>query len=260
MFLPYLLKEFGFSENETAVYFAISSLQKFTKASDIAKTAKIKRITCYVILQNFVKENICDFKKKNSVKYFKLNGSIIHNLKTYLENKKSKLAEEEKKFLKAIPELQTFIPSISVYEGIDEMTKMYENIIREKKDCFSFINDNDLENEMYKFLIKNFIPRRNSLKIKSFVISNKNNSSKTNISDLASEQMLISGNYDLFNGEITVYGKKVLLASFVKNELMGAIIQSESISKMLKSIFDLIWALKRKKDTKKALHINVKGF
>jgi len=245
MFLPKLLKNLGFSSNQIAIYLGLVDLKDFHKVSEIAKNANLNRTTAYAILEDFCRQGICKFEEKSQVKKFKLLGSITKNLKKYIDYKKTQIADNEKQLAKASPEFENLTPFVSFYEGIEEMKEMYLSLLKEKSNMYCFANLEEINSEMKKFLLNVFLPKRQTLKIKSNVVVSQKDFAKDknqkSILKFATNKLLIPHEVFKFQGEIIMCNNKILFASYKSNELIGLIIQSENLNKMMRAIFDMCW-------------------
>ncbi|OGJ44430.1 hypothetical protein A2307_04295 [Candidatus Peregrinibacteria bacterium RIFOXYB2_FULL_33_20] len=246
MFLANLLRDLGFSENEASMYLALLELKGFHKASEIANKANLKRTTGYCILNDLWRKDICKCKNLNNIKYFTLNASLIDNLKAHIDKQKLKAAENEQKFLKATPFLQKLSPFATFYEGIEEIKIMYEDILKEKTEISAFINLNGLDKEIAGFLTKDFLPKLTANGIKSNLICTEFINTKINkdfFANCLTKHIILPYNLFNFQGQITIYNKKISFCAFSPTELIGAIIQSQTLSAMMKSIFQLCWQI-----------------
>lgn len=122
----------GFNKKETNIFLALYKLW-IQPASVIAKYTQLERTYVYKILLKLSWEDFISNTQKNGVKYFFISDSSV--IKKFIKNKISHYQKLENEFFIIENELKQFenkyngeIPKISLYEGLDGIQNMYEDI------------------------------------------------------------------------------------------------------------------------------------
>jgi predicted transcriptional regulator len=125
-------EQLWFNKKETEIFLALYKLWN-QPASVIAKYTKLERTYVYKILLRFSQENLVSSTQKNGVKHFFISDASV--IKKFIKNKISHYQKLEDEFFVIENELKQFenkysleIPKISLYDGLDGIQNMYEDI------------------------------------------------------------------------------------------------------------------------------------
>ncbi|MEK7541394.1 MAG: helix-turn-helix domain-containing protein [Patescibacteria group bacterium] len=141
------LRELGFSEKEADVYLALAEIGSAV-ASDIAKKARIKRSTAYVILDALLERGLVNVTERRGVKLY--NSTPPEQLIQHLRSMAKRyvgLADTAKKLL---PELrasrkeQAPAPKVQLFEGAKGIRTVYEDTLASLEDIrvhAAFVHD-----------------------------------------------------------------------------------------------------------------------
>ena len=132
MEIQVILKNFGLSQKEIAVYLALIELGP-SSVRDISAKSKINRGTSYDILKSLIEIGIVSYYNKESKQYFmaeppeKLLGAI--------DQKKEDLEEVRKNLENSLPLIKTLFekqggkPSVKLYEGSKGIKQILEDVL-----------------------------------------------------------------------------------------------------------------------------------
>ncbi len=103
-----------------------------------------------------------------------------------------------------------------------------------------------VEGEMENYVFHDFVKRRTENKIHAKVIAPESETShkiKDQDKKFLRETKIVPRDSYNFESEITIYKQKIALISYKKEEMIGLIVESPSMSNTMKQIFHLTWNL-----------------
>ncbi len=145
MFLEIPLQKLGLTEKEARVYLAALELGG-SSVQDIAKKAGVKRPTTYVILET-LKEKGLIFEEKQSRRseYFAESPDI---LKKKVQEQKQAI-DESMPFLQSMYNSEKVKPKVLVYEGVENMKRLYlETLWKSKTEILFFASIKKIKEKM----------------------------------------------------------------------------------------------------------------
>jgi len=231
------LQNIGLTEKESKVYLA--NLEIGTKVvSEIAKKAKINRVTTYDILQKLVEKTLVSQFTKNKLKYFTASDpeEIITDYKNKLNNLENSLPELRR--LKG----ETKHPKIRYFEGIEGIKKIYADTLSSKTEILNFANSAEIRKHWPEY-DEEYVQKRCNKKIYLRGIApldKQGEKVRSENKKYNRDIRLIPGEQYTFSNEINIYDDKVAIISF-KDELIGTIIESPAIAKTQHAIFNMAW-------------------
>lgn len=239
MIKHYNLETFGFNEKEAHVYVTLLELGA-APMSRIVKKSGLKRTTLYDTLETL--------KKRGFVSVTKQNGRAVY-LPEDPRTIGDKLDEQQITFNKILPELLSITntfqkkPIIRFYEGIDGLKDIYTDCLKYEDQEVLAWTPEELELFDQAFLNNIFTPKRLKNKIWMRVLAQDHpfmrTHQKRDVAELRKTTIVEDSGFNL-DVEIMLYGNSsVGIISFV--DQMGLIIESKSISRTLKSIFEQQW-------------------
>jgi sugar-specific transcriptional regulator TrmB len=240
MLLHEYLEQIGLSEKEAKVYLANLELGP-TSIAQIAERAQIKRTTVYEIMKSLNAQKLASLTVKGKKKLFV--ATEPSKMKAMLE-KRTALLDDILPELKALSKTAKHRPMIQMFEGIEGLLSIYEDIIQEEKPLSSFVAFSEAKEEFSDYFDEVFIPERIKHNIFARVISPKTNAARkrqNNDKKALRELRTIDKQLYPFSIEIAIYGNKTAFISFKENELFGVIIQSNEITKTMGLVFDFFW-------------------
>ncbi len=234
------LKEFGFSENEIKAYLTLLKTGVST-ANRIAEITGMKRSTTYDTLKILMAKGVIGTHMKENKNFFECAPP-----KKLLELLKYK-QERIEKILPKLEGLQKIIPkrsTVSFFEGKKGVLTILNDVL-DTKQPFLFYGSRKSALSALSHYPENFIQKRadKGIKLKAVLAEEDHNDpiyQDIKVKKLSELKFL----KELDNSEANtfIYGNKVGIMSSGE-ELVGLIIESPSIVKQQKRIFDVLWNL-----------------
>ncbi|MDO8626720.1 MAG: helix-turn-helix domain-containing protein [Candidatus Magasanikbacteria bacterium] len=246
------LEKFGLEEKEARVYLALLELG-MEKVQAIAKRARLKRPTTYVILGQLYARNYVVKTFKNKKLYFSAERpeTLINSLK-----------EKEEALVEVLPTIKALMgsskirPKIKIYEGKGGIRQVYDEIYESSAaDFFGSIKNLSSEfSGLTEKLIK--IIRSQDNHVRDLIT---NDPQDIDFASAATgrnyESRLIPKEVDFFT-DGAVYDNRVAILA-IKKELFAVVIESEEIASTFRSIFNFLWNLSEPFDGKKPVNAEV---
>lgn len=245
-----ILEEYWLPSTEAKTY--LSTLELWSApVSTIARRSNENRVTVYSALKSLVKKGIATQVTKKNTTYY-----------TVISPEKLAKGVEEKYLMikKALPEFAAIAskydnkPKVQFFDGIEGLKNIYEEVILSGKDMpawepfLTFVWTNKIDQRFQEYLSKEFVPWRLKHKTKTRVIAAKSTTKYSEYNIKTHESIIIDDPVFDFANEIIVYGKdKVAILMYATNELCWLTIESTTLHHWLKSMFNLIWKLSKKK-------------
>lgn len=236
-----VLKNAGFTPNETSIYLALLRLGKGT-VSEITRAANVGRTYGYPILNTLTARGLISVSGKNpKQEYF---AESPRNLYTYLEKKLEAQTKTVKEVKNLLPDLIILHnvedrPKIRFYEGIEGLKQVYEDTLSSHERILACSTYED----MHKVL-PNYFPSYYERRAKKNIFADGivpdtplAHERLARDREEARELKLVPHKEYPIPTEIDVYDNKVMIASW--QEKLGVIIESQEIAQTLKSIFKL---------------------
>lgn len=113
------LRHFGFSEKEVDIYLALLELRS-APASEIAKKARVKRPTAYVVLDALSERGLVNIAERRGVKFY--NASSLDQLIQHFKDEAKKYANLANKAKKILPKLR----SKKIEDGLESKVQFFK--------------------------------------------------------------------------------------------------------------------------------------
>ena len=251
-----VLQKIGLSDKDSEAYLACLELGT-QPASVIAKKAGLKRPTTYLILEGLLKKGLVSEYTGSNVKYF--TAVAPEYLLNYIDKQRRELTSHQRELEEYLPQLQslsnpyTLNPKVRFYEGMAGIERVMNDTLTstEPLRCFSTINTWFERQDTKDYIIWYGKERIKNKKIPLRGIITDNPTSRKYLEDDYSDpdaqhqmshfRWLPSDISGVFYNEINIYDNKMAIACLGKNEMLGIIIESESIANTQKSIFEVAW-------------------
>lgn len=122
----------GFTKKEEKIFLTLYKLGT-VPASTVAKHTRIERTGVYKILRQMTKKGIINHTKKKGVSHFfipwpQVLQSYLHQQKSQFEQLEQVLPDIEQELLQYETQRYPHLPKISLYDGIDGIQSLYNNI------------------------------------------------------------------------------------------------------------------------------------
>ena len=233
------LEDIGFRRSEAKIYLACLELGH-TNASAIAKKARIKRPSAYVLLKALIQKGYMSSYSRRGVIQFAVHDPelIINSI-----NEKAEAAK------KALPEFSALFPSdlsakprIQYFEGYEGLvTIMEDTIVVPNKIIYAWA-DIELAWNTLSDYYPTYIKKKNERNVVPHVILTDNKKGRLFKERAELEHRLVRlVPPDVFpmSNEINIYDDKIMIISH--KDMMGVIIQNKEIADTQRSIFKLAW-------------------
>lgn len=251
-----MLKEFliknGLEEKEAALYLCALEYGEIP-VSRLAQKLSIKRTTLYLTVEKLRTKGVLSVNKKRGVSYIAvIDPQAILRDFTSVNNKtielcKNKLEEIERMndAFEALKEASTLHPQIRFFDGRDGIKQVLREFAGSKISAVGFTDYRPMPDDLAKFIQAEIIPERKRNKNKArFIVPNNsiNKQAKKEDGKRYAEHKIMNFKENESPIELLLYeNNKIAFISFLKAELFALVIESESIHKSIKNIFDFMW-------------------
>lgn len=240
-----ILMSLGFLFNHANVYLVLLELRE-APASVIAKRLKADRGNILYICKNMKQQGLVTMRKKEGTGFFR--AVEPEKLVQLMEDRRRQADEHlltTRRILRPLKQLADpykLHPHIRFFEGIEGMKAIREDILQDGHDLYCWTDYEKLEALFGQSYLNDFIQRRHEANIQLFAIKPQTKISAENkMTDTRSRTIKLVPDFHL-NGEILIYGKKVVLVNFENDQPM-AFQFSGGISRLVKFVFDQFWML-----------------
>ena len=233
-----LLRSLGFTDSEAKIYL-LSLEMGPTPVQDLAKKAKVSRVTTYTVIETLMKDGLMSTVQKGKKNLYVAESperllSFVHGRMRSME---ATLREIESSLgdLKLLQRGEK--PVVKMFEGKEGVIAIYDDIIKTKpKEIIELSNLDAMRSFMSNVDVKQQRTELDRLKIHSRTIA------LTSIPVLAprSNASLTQLPMDRFSffGNITIYDSKIAFSSF-QGKHFSVLIDSEILAQTMRELFRL---------------------
>jgi len=222
------------------VYLALLELGLATP-SQIAREAKLKRPTVYVLLGNLVEKNFVAQVQGKPKKFRaehpdKLKMQMYENLIVF---------ERSLPWLKSLINKETETPNVRFFRGLKGIKQAYKEslLVAQNTKVLAF-GSAEAVLEQLKGFIELYLAERVSKKIKVRAITQDNQETRKMLQrdkkELRETRILDPWQFNK-EVEIDVYDNKILAISLEGNNSVAIILESKTIVEALRQMFEIIW-------------------
>ena len=244
-----VLQNIGLSGTEGQLYELLLKLGE-VPVSTLIQESHVKRPTVYKALYSLEKKGLV--MKREIRKKIHVRPESPVKLQEFTDKKYQQLERAKESLNALLPSLalnytiSTERPVVRVYEGIEGLKQIYEDLLIEGKTIYAILQAANVEPELYKWLTTKFVKKRARAKIHVKAIVASSTASREYLRK-SKEEYRVSHIIDAkrfpFQHEIDIYGDKVAIIHYKENEpLIGVVIHHPQISITMKAWFDLAWA------------------
>ncbi len=247
-----LLRNFGLSDKETAVYLALIELGP-SSVRVVADKAEINRGTTYDILKSLIASGLATYYHKQAKQYFV--AEPPEKLLNALEDREEKLAIVKKEITESLPRLQAIFersgnrPAVKFYEGTQGMKQILQDIletmkVKEDKTYFVYSSGVAEDRKHLYAAMPEFNKKRTDKKIIVRVISL---GEAGGIFGLDERRQIPAAPASVRMTHELIYGGKIAhIGLDDSGNSIGVVIENESIYQMQQQIFEFNWQAIRK--------------
>lgn len=238
MSLLSVVKNIGLKDREARVYLSLLELGSST-VSEIARSARVNRVTAYDVLEKLTRKGLVNFFTKGGIRFF--DATDPHTVATEFKRR----ADD---FRRVLPDLHRLSgnaihPRIRYFEGLDGIKAIYEDTLRSKTEILNYSNSREIR-EHWPLYDEEYVAKRVKKKIflrgiapRDPVGEKVKNTDEKNYREIR----LVPEQEFTFTNEINIYEDKVGIISYKDRPLIGMIIESASIAGTQRDIFKMAW-------------------
>lgn len=246
MDIQVILKDFGLSEKEIAVYLAVVELGKGS-AREIAIKSAVNRGTTYDILKSLIQLGIVSYFNKETKQYFV--AEQPEKLLLAIDQKKEDLSEVRKNIEKSLPFIKTLFekqggkPTVMLYEGVKGvrtiLQDVLESMIQTKQKIYYVYSSAELSQNV-RLAFPDFSAERVKKKIAVQTISFGKGG---HLNGLDARKFIPLAKKETRDTYEIIYAGKVAHISLDDSENpVGVVIQNQAIYHTQKMIFEFNWS------------------
>lgn len=234
------LSSLGFTDSEIAVY--LTSLKEGPlSVQDLARKTGVSRVTVYHVIESLTNQGLMTSVEKGAKQLYTAEPPerVVSLGESRLQKMKQTVGEMQER-IQELKMIQTGSrPVVKLFEGDEALRAMFSDFLASgAKEIREFGNIEAGDDLIDPTVYKPFYDQLNKRRIKRKLLFLAKNSEPKSGSDLE-EIRLLPKQLD-FNGDIFLYGNKVVLSS-TEGKHIAVIIESDSIAKTVSAAFDLLW-------------------
>lgn len=234
------LIDLGLKDHEAKVYLACLQLGQ-APVGRIAEQADVQRTFVYDILADLEDRGIVSVVDIRNVKHYSAISA---------ERLKDRQLEKLEKFKAIIPDLKAFEktasdrPRVRFFEGKEGVKLALEDTLNQASGSkiLAYATGEGVYEDMPHFM-NEYLKKRVKKNISVQALAPDNEVNREHVlhdKEVLRETILLPEDKFPFTNEIDIYGNKVAIMS-LQGEILAVIIESESIAKTQRSIFELAW-------------------
>lgn len=217
--------------------------------SHLIKESKLKHSTVYSVIETLVNKRLVtqkDIKKKLHVKA-ETPAKLLDIAKNQFVVANSALSSMQSMlpFYLSLYIHSTAKPAVRVFEGIDGVKQVYQDILNDEKFVYSLLRVGAVNKDIGHWIDTVYTKRRVAKKIHTNVIAASDSYAKgfktRDMKELRTTRLVSQSSFPIEH-EIDIYGDKVAFIYHADEyPFLGIIIQHPAIVSTCKSWFDLAW-------------------
>ncbi len=248
MQIEIILKNFGLSEKEIAVYLALVELGP-SSVREISAKSKVNRGTSYDILKSLIGIGIVSYYNKESKQYFI--AEPPEKLLSAIDQKKEDLDEVRGHIEQSLPLIKTLFekqggkPSVKLYEGAKGIKQILEDVLActsksAEKEYYLYSSSTAEDRKSVYADMPDFSKKRIAKNISVKIISLGEGGQLAGLDERKS--MPTAGKAVKSTHEIIYAGKVAHISLDDKENPVGVLIQNEAIYQTQKRVFEFNWS------------------
>lgn len=242
------LQNIGLSDKQIAVLGVLLESGGPMFVSSVGRAAKLNRTTTYDILKELgVKGLASQVKKEGAVRYQSIAAEL---LPAYLERRREELEDSKKQLMDIIPQIKLLrahgksLPKVQFFEGLDGLKQAYEDTLENNKE--KFLRDITGIDAAFNLFdagwIEYYLKKRARLGVRCIdLVPDTDWGHKSKIDD---EKYIRTTKFlppeHGFDAEVSIYDNKVGIFSYAENNPVAILIEDDTISGMMKTLFDFM--------------------
>jgi len=235
-----LLEQYGFSENEAAIYVFLLGAFEPT-VCEIAKATGIPRTSCYVTLESLKKQGFVSQSRRNNVARFSAEST---SQLTRLLKRKEEIVSELMPHIRAIASRHVDTPTAKLFVGLDGVRNGLDDIIetleRRKIREIHATSQPELMEYLPKYFPR-FLQAREELGVFTKMILP--HAARQYLPSNALREVRVLPEAFPFEVSVTIYADKCAFFSARESDPYCVIIESASITEMVRQFFLFSWEM-----------------
>lgn len=239
-----LFKNFGIDEKGAEVFLKLLELGA-QPVSVIARFVGVPRPTMYLILDGLKDHGLVDELFRNGIKYYKCVS--VKSLQNLLKVKESKIQYSLELLQDKLPELSalenklSITPQIKFHEGKEAVSRMYEDVLKERDFC-TFFNPEMVGKIMPVYFKKVALEiHKNRYKVRELLVDSKTARSYKKAYNSAFHQIKILPKSMVFYSDTMLCKDKIFMVSYGENDISAVEIINKSLASTQKAMFEQLW-------------------
>jgi sugar-specific transcriptional regulator TrmB len=233
------IRKTGLTENESKIYLTLLEFGP-NQAGIISRKSGLHRRVVYDTAEMLIKKGLIGYIKKNNKKLFQASNpnKILETIK-----------EKEESINDILPQMLSMYnqtkekEETNFYKGKNGLKTVFEDEIEEGKEIL-IISPFPLAYNILPFYFKWFDKRRQEKKIKARILFHKTNEQK--IQKIPTSEIRILPEKYASPLAINVYGEKVAIILWSKENPFAVVIKNKEISDGYRKYFELMWKTAKK--------------
>lgn len=237
MNLENVLKSYGLTNKQTSLYLACLGIGS-ASVYKIGQKVKIPRSTCYEVLESLKGLGLVTTFRKKKVIYY-----AAEEPKIFIKSLKEKIYNLER----ALPEFSAMFggskqqPTVRLYQGLENMKIIFQEVLDEADDIASFSSVEDLFIVFGSYWTE-FVNKRIKKKIPVRAILTESARARQRKA-IGTQELrkvkIISADYK-HHGLIMIWQRKIAMFSFEK-EMIALVIESHELARTQMAWFNFFW-------------------
>ncbi|MCX6742367.1 MAG: helix-turn-helix domain-containing protein [Candidatus Pacearchaeota archaeon] len=229
------LKELNLNDKEIKVYLSLLMLGQ-SSVNAVAKKSNLNRVSTYDILKALLEKGFVSYVIISGVKHFEAvdPSKFLDSLREKQEKIKEVLPE-----LKSIKSSLTKKPQIEMFEEINGLKSIFNDILKENKETW-FIGDPKMIKAL-EFYFPHFIMHKRKQGIFSKVITLDCAEMKQYQKEAPKKFINMKFIQDKIEMTKIIYGDKIAFLTFKEKNSIGILIENKEITETERKLFEILW-------------------
>ena len=238
------LKEFGLAEKEAKVYLCVLGLGE-ALASEISSKTNIPRQLIYDLIKRLMEYGLVSSVIKDNKKYF--SAAPPEQFFQILREKENKIEDIMSELKKIQSNKEHKKPKIEVYEGVEGMKTILNDILRTEKKELIVYGSSKSSFDIMPLFMENWHLRRIKQKLKVRIIYSQTEDTERRVREFKQTLKLMDVRYLPTEASTPtsnlIYGDKIAMIVLLKDEPYATLIDSKELKENYKDYFEKIWKI-----------------
>lgn len=236
-----LLKSLGFTDSEAKIY--LTSLEMGpASVQDIAKKARVSRVTTYAVIESLAIQGLMSSVEKGKKKMYV--SEAPERLVSFVHNRVKSMEATLREIESSLQELKLIQrgekPIVRLFEGEEGIRAIQDDMLKTSPDVIFEMGNLDAIHSIFSNdQLKPFKEELDRRKIRTQAIY-LDPKQIDHVSRNNSAARFLPNDEFSFEGDVTVYDNKVALMTF-RGKVIGVLIESVELAQTMKEIFHLAW-------------------